>query len=384
VAVNLSGVTTEEVRRGDVVALPGLISGTQLIDVTFRHLADAGRSLEHNSEVKFFSGAAEMTAHVRLLGNRSLAPGAQGWLQLRLADPIALDKGDRFILRYPSPPQTIGGGIVLDPHPAHRWRRFKPEVLSRLQTLAAGSGDEILLHALEGGQTALLPSQAQAATGLDAAELSQAAEALDARGDLLRLPDGWLMARASWNRLVERLHRELAAYHAEHRLRLGMPREALRSRLALDAKVFNRVMGLAAEKGIVTEEGAIVRLPGHRVEFSPQEQAAIDRLWETIRAQPDAQPSVKETAAIVGDDVLQALLERGDLVQISADVLLDARTYVQWTQEIREFIGREGSVTAAQVRDQFNTTRKYAIALLEHLDTTGVTRRVGDERVLRS
>ncbi len=383
VAINLSGVTTDEIQRGDVVASPGVLSATTLVDVSFRHLADAGHPLEHNVEVKFFCGSAETIAHVRLLGDRQLAPGAQGWLQLRLTDPVALDKGDRFILRRPSPPRTIGGGIVLDPHPAHRWRRFKPEVLARLQTLAAGSPEDLLLQVLD-EQTALSHDQLQAATGLSAPEVARAIEALEARGDLLCLPEGWLMARAVWNRLTDRLVHELAAYHAQHRLHSGMPREALRSRLGAEMRSFNRLIALAVEKGMVQDQGTIIRLPDHRVQFSATEQAAIDQLWEIIQLHPHAQPSVKEAASLVGEDVLQALIERGDLVQISSDVLLDAHTYADWRRQIEEFIAREGSITAAQARDLFGTTRKYAIALLEHLDATGVTRRRGDERVLKN
>ncbi len=383
VAINLTGVTTDEIKRGDVVAAPGLLRGTTLIDVQFHYLADAGRPLRHNAQVKLFSGAAETTAHTRLLGDRELIPGAEGWLQLRLADPIALDKGDRFILRYPSPAQTIGGGTVLDPHPAHRWRRFKPEVIGRLQTLAAGTADELLLNVLE-GKIALTSEQARAAAGLSGAEMQQAIEALEARGEVLHLPGNWLMAQAAWNRLTERLKRELAAYHAEYRLRSGMPREALRSRLDIDAKLFNRILPLVVEHGLVIDQGTQVRLPEHDVQFAPKEQAAIDALWETIRSHPDAPPSVKETSAMVGDDVLQALIERGDLIQLSPEVVLDAHTYSEWTRQIEAFARREGSITVGQARDLLGSSRKYVLALLEHLDEAGTTRRVGDERVLRS
>src|SRR5690606_41513422 len=106
VAVNLSGVDRGDIQRGDVVTRPGTLRGTTLIDVQFRYLPDAGRPLQHNAEVKFFGGAAESVAHVRLVGNRELLPGEEGWLQLRLAQPLALDKRDRFILRYPSPARS--------------------------------------------------------------------------------------------------------------------------------------------------------------------------------------------------------------------------------------------------------------------------------------
>ncbi len=382
VAMNLSGIDKDMIRRGDVVARPGLLRPTTLIDVQFRHLPDAGRPLRHNAEIKFFSGAAETLAHARLVGDRELPPGREGWLQLRLADPVALDKGDRFILRYPSPPQTIGGGVVLDPHPPHRWRRFKPEVLARFETLAAGSPEELLLQVLE-GYIALTPAEAAAQTGLAGDELAAAADKLAKQGSLLRLTPNWMVARASWVRLSERIAWEVGSYHQRFPLRPGMPREALRSRLEMDGKLFNAIVSLAVEDGLLVDEGTVVRLPGHAVQFSPAQEAAVRELWRVVEANPLMPPGVKEAAALVGEDVFQALVDRGELVLVSADVFFDAGTYEGLVRQIERFIKEHGAITVAQARDLFGTSRKFVLALLEHLDAVGVTRRVGDERVLR-
>jgi selenocysteine-specific elongation factor len=383
VAINLSGVTTDEIQRGDVIAAPGLLQPTTLIDVSFQHIGDAPRPLKHNSEVKFFSGAAEATAHVRLLGDRALAPGASGWLQLRLETSLAVEKGDRFILRYPSPAETIGGGAVLDAHPAHRWRRFKPEIITRLETLAAGRPEDLLLQMLE-GQTALTRVQTQAASKLGAAAFEEALRLLEVRDDIIYTGGDLVMARAAWNRLVKRVEEELHTYHTSYPLRIGMPREALRSRLSLEGKMFNPLISYAAQQGIVVDEGASIHLPDHSVSFTVKEQAAVDRLWEAVRQNPANPPNVKDAGAMVGEDVLQALIERGDFVLVSEDVLLDSATCASWMQQVEEFIQQEGAITVAQARDLFGSSRKYVLAFLEHLDSTGVTKRSGDERVLRT
>jgi selenocysteine-specific elongation factor len=132
VAMNISGVGTDEIRRGQVVCKPGTLRATRLVDVSFRLLGDAPRPLAHNLQVDFFSGASEVPAHVRLLGVETLAPGDEGWLQLRLERPVLVTAGDRFILRQPSPSITLGGGSILNPHPRRRYRRFDPAVLERL------------------------------------------------------------------------------------------------------------------------------------------------------------------------------------------------------------------------------------------------------------
>ncbi|MBN1311777.1 MAG: selenocysteine-specific translation elongation factor [Anaerolineae bacterium] len=382
IAINLGGVSKEHIRRGDVIALPGLLDGTTLVDVHFRHLPDVERPLKHNTQVKLFCGAAETVAYVRLLGHQELLPGTEGWLQLRLEDPLALDKGDRFILRYPSPPQTIGGGVVLDPHPPHRWRRFKPEVISRLETLAAGSAEDLLLQTLE-EHPALTLQQLPSLTGLGMAEVMEALDILQAHEEVIAFPDDLLMAGAAWARLSGQITQELRAYHDLHPLRLGMPREALRSHLKIEGKLSNHLIELASRSNLLVDEGMVIRLPEHSVHFTKDEQTAIEQLWDAIRDAPTSPPSIKEATAIVGLEVLQALFEQGRLIQLSSDVLLDTDTYHRLVQEVEEFIKAQGSITVAQARDLFNTSRKYVLALLEHLDATGKTRRGGDERVLK-
>jgi selenocysteine-specific elongation factor len=382
VAINLGGLDKDQVRRGDVVTLPGLLRGTQLLDARFRYQPDAGRPLQHNASVKFFSGAAERLAQVRLVGNRELAPGEEGWLQLRLDAPVALDKGDRFIVRYPSPGQTIGGGTVLDAHPPHRWRRFKPEVVARFETLARGSPEDVLLN-LAHSQLVARQEQLAAGSGLEADTAEAALIHLEADGELLPLGDGWLIARARWEKLAGDVRKELADYHAANPLRPGMPREALRSRLEIDAKAFNRVIALAADKDLLAEDRALVRLPDHSVRFTVDQESAIDKLNALIALNPAAPPSVKDAAAMVGQNVLAALFEQGRLVQVSPEVLFDAGTYQHQVDQIKAYIAQHGSITVAQARDIFDTSRKYALALLEHLDAQGVTLRAGDERTLK-
>jgi selenocysteine-specific elongation factor len=131
------------------VTTPGWLRPTTLTDVRLDLLRDAPFPLKHNAFVKFFCGSAETVARVRLLGTETLAPGESGWVQLELDDPLPLVRGDRFIIRVPSPAVTVGGGEVVDPNPGRKHRRFRPEVLARLETLARGTPAEVLLQTLE-------------------------------------------------------------------------------------------------------------------------------------------------------------------------------------------------------------------------------------------
>jgi len=392
VAMNLSGVNKAELARGDVVASPGWLRPTVLVDVQLRHLPSAQRPLRHNAQLKFFSGASETLAHVRLLGQDKLPPGQSAWAQLRLQEPVPLVKGDRFIVRVPSPPATVGGGIVIDPHPGRKHRRFRPQVLDRLETLAQGSPAEILLQALERrGPTPahdlLSASSLGEAAPAALAQLLEKAQAVLLGSQVTAQPppsgSQLLASRTWWSTLVDRLSRDLSAYHQRFPLRAGMPREALRSGLKLDAKVFNAVMARAGVKEMLVEEGATVRLPTHTVQLNADQQRRVDALMAQFRREPSSTPSFKDSVAAVGEEVLGVLIARGDLVQVSSDVLFLPETYADMVNRVRAHIRDNGNITLAQTRDLFGTSRKYAQALLEHLDETGVTRRVGDERVLR-
>jgi selenocysteine-specific elongation factor len=387
VALNLTGISKQDLARGDLVTTPGWLRPTTLTDVRLDLLRDAPFPLKHNAFVKFFCGSAETVARVRLLGTETLAPGESGWVQLELDDPLPLVRGDRFIIRVPSPAVTVGGGEVVDPNPGRKHRRFRPEVLARLETLARGTPAEVLLQTLE-RRGPLTVRDLLEVSGLGEAAPEALAE-LFSTGDAVVLdavpepaPARLVVSRSWWSATTARMRDELAAYHARYPLRPGMSREELRSALRLDPRAYNGLLARAAADGLIVDEAATVRLPEHQVRFTPQQQQAVDDLLARFRAAPYATPSVKEAAALVGEEVLGVLLARGDLVQVSPEVLFLRETYEEMVERIRTHIQQQGSITLAQVRDLFQTSRKYAQALLEYLDGVGVTRRVGDERVL--
>ncbi|MCB8985444.1 MAG: selenocysteine-specific translation elongation factor [Ardenticatenaceae bacterium] len=380
VAINLTGVDRDQVQRGDVVAAPGILSATILLDVTYRHLADAPAPLKHNVEVKLFVGAAEVVARTRVLGAPQINPGEEGWLQLALEQPVAVARGDRFILRRPSPGATLGGGKVLDPHPGRRHRRFRPEVVARLQTLAQGTPSDLLLQALARLEP-IAQSKLLAQSGLESGEAAMLLEELERDNQIVRL-DQQLMTRAGWQRLLDKLVEIVRRYHQDNPLRLGVPREEARSRLKLPPAVFNPLVDEAVQSNLILSGETTLRLPGHEIAFTPAQQTAVSTLQRQMAAAGINSPSVKECKTAVGDAVYLALLDLGQLHQLNDDVVYAEAQYEQFTGRIVHYLRANGRINAAQARDLLQTSRKYAIALLEHLDDIKVTRRVGDDRVL--
>ncbi len=379
VAINLTGLDKDDLARGHIVAAPGVIGHTILFDAAYRHLPDATKPLKHNTAVKLFVGAAELQARVRVLGSERIEPGQTGWLQLATNEPVAVTRGDRFILRRPSPGETIGGGRVLDPHPGRRHRRFRPETVARLKTLSQGTPAELLLQTVQ----RLEPTSEQnllQTVGLDKETAVAALAELEKNGQAVRL-EQQIISQAGWQTLVSRLTQLVTDFHHNYPLRLGISREELRSRLKLKANVFNPLMAQAAADNLLTEAGALVHAPGHEVRFSANQQANIDKLLREFSRLGINSPSVKESKTAVDEDVYFALVDLGKLRPISADVVYDQATYEQLIARLLRELAAKGSLNAAGVRDLLDTSRKYAIALLEHLDERRLTRRVGDDRV---
>ena len=377
VAVNISGVDKRQVARGDVLAHPGSLTPTTLVDVYFRHLPDAVRPLKHNAAIKLFAGAAETSGYVRLLSHEALPPGETGWLQLRLDNPLALARGDRFILRYPSPGETIGGGIVVNPHPARRWKRLQPAVLRDLETQLQGTPAERVAHAAEGSEPIKHTALAKA-VGLAEADLIAAISEAVARGLLHPFPDGTFIGTASYKALHRRMADELAAFHTANPLRSGMPREELRSRLGLkQAAMYALLDGQTA----IIAEGNLLRLASHAISFDAEQSRRVQTLLDAMQTAPFSPPTFAEAVAITGEDVLHALIETGQIVQPQPDILFTRAAYDELVSGALAIIDAQGSITAAALRDRYNTSRKYAIGLLEHLDALGYTRRDGDKRV---
>lgn len=393
-AINLTGVSANELHRGDVVAYPNTLTPTLLCDVHFRLLADAPRPLKHNQGVDLFVGASETPAVVRVLGAESIAPGEDGWLQLRLARPVVLAAGDRFILRQPSPSLTLGGGVVLSAAPPRRWRRFDPQALARLATLAHGQPDEVLLHTLE-RLYMTTPNRLIASADLDLATAAAALDDLRRQHALIELDAGaetLLLSLTTWRRIVDALTARVGELHCQWPLRRGLPRSEARARLQallpgvdLSVRAFNSVLEAMVRSRHLRADDASVWLPDFTPTPTPAQQTRIDRLLAAFAAAPYSPPNQQDALRTLGDDaeLLEFLIEQGTLVRLGGDVLLRASDFAAMVEEITAHLRTHGAITLAEVRDHFRTSRKYAQAVLEEMDARRITRRDGDARVLR-
>ena len=381
VAANIGGIDVDEVYRGQVLTLPGLLHATRFADVRVRLLPSAPRPLEHGTVVTLHSGTMETLARVRLLDSEAIAPGEDGLVQLLLVKPVNLIKGDLFIIRQLSPSCTLGGGEVLDPYPP-RHKRFAQDVIAALDTLERGSPDDVVLQAIRQREpctreaiTSVLPHTAEEIDEI-LARLLGAEQAIDL--------GRFFYSAAGWVEVTERTTSLLQEFHRSFPLRNGRGKEEVRRSLGLDSRTFGQIVQrLCADEVVAEEEGAL-RLFEFKIALSPAHEDTAMKLLDLLERAPLAPPSlsaIRETLA-VDDDLLQVLAAEGRVVQVEPDLVYSRRAYQQAVAKVRAFLAREGRATVSQVRDVFGTSRKYVLPLLEQMDRDNVTQRDGDERTL--
>ncbi|RRR75297.1 MAG: selenocysteine-specific translation elongation factor [Candidatus Viridilinea halotolerans] len=379
VAVNLAGVHPSELARGDVLALPGVLRPTQMLDLRLRVLADAPAPIEQNAALDLFSGTSEVACRVTLLDAERLDPGVSGWVQLRLATPVALLRGDRCILRVASPSRTVAGGSVVATHPL-RHRRFRPEVLAQLEILARGEPADLLLQALSAGMPCSW-EEIMSASGLSAAQVRQLGAQMAAASRLVLLNDEpnlpLLISINGWQQLSARLQDILRAHHRRYPLRRGMSREELRQKLGLTPHRLTPVVNEAARQALVARNETSVWLQGHAPRPDTAGQQALDAALGAMARRPYSPPNPD-----LDSELLAWALEQQMLVRVAPDIFFLPATYAELEAWVRHTIACEGSISLNHIRDHFGSSRKYALALLEHLDERKITRRSGEGRVL--
>ncbi len=387
-AINLSGVDLEDVKRGDVIAILGSYPPGRRLDAEVRLLPDASLPLDHHAEVKFFLGTMETIGRIRLLDQDVLTPGKKGLVQFELRDEVVAFPGDRFILRRPSPAETIGGGMVIHSPAEKRYKRFAPEVLSWLNTQKDGNPLQRILHAIQSEAPALLTELAKSAN-MDVPQLQGLLAPLIEDESCLYLQTGnspdtiYVLETAYLSDLLRKTLDVLAGYHRENPLKAGVPREELKTRLKLPPKLFASLLRQWVGDGSLAEEANIIRLPGFAISLTTVQQQQADRLLAAMRQDPYSPPSVKDVIAGVGEPLYQALQSTRQLRQVSPDVVFAEDVYQKMVEKTIAILGETDGLSLAQWRDHFQTSRKYAQAFLEYLDQMGVTVRAGDLRRLK-
>ena len=381
-AVNLSGLSKDEVERGEILTIPGWLKPTYRLDARLRMVKNAPNPLKHNQGVTFHLFTSEASARVRLLDADRLTAGQEGWVQLLLADPLPVVKGDFFVIR--SSEDTLGGGQIVDPNPRRRYRRFDDDVIDRLMTLDQGTDGDIIISVAEQWGPCDMTTLSQR-TNLSQEEVTERVSQLTGEGHLVSLgefggdADAVVYSAQGWDILKSKVASALQLYHTQYPLRHGVPAQEIRSRLNLSQPVYQRALARLVEEQIVVDERQSLRLPDHEITLTPKMEEEASAYLNSLQKDPYSPPSDQR----VSPELLGVLIDQGKVVRVTDGVIFDASAYREMTERIVQHLKDQGNITVAEARTMFNTSRKYILPLLEHMDQQQITRRTGDERVLR-
>lgn len=393
VAMNLAGVQVSDLERGNVLAAPGLLRTTLMLDVRLELLADAEKPLANRERLRLYTGTSEVLCRAVLLDTEYLFPGETALVQLRLEEPVAVMTGDRFVVRTYSPMHTIGGGAILDAHPKKR-RRFRAEGIQELQLRETGGDLQILNQTLL-NYSDQFPSESELfrLAGRPAEQLSVALETLQEEDIALSVVvDGvthYLHAEYLQH-LAQRASQAVLAYQKRFPLRPGVPKEELRSRISRQAgpKLFNSLVTLIAGEANLEVRGGVVATQDWQVEFTGPYARMRERVLELLQASPHAPPDVNELADQLNEttervaELLAAMAKQGEIVRVTPELAFPTETVEQVRQLVVKWIKEQGSITLADLRTALDTSRKFALPLLEYFDAEKITKREGEGRVL--
>jgi selenocysteine-specific elongation factor len=383
-ALNLAGVDAAQLSRGVMLASPGFLRTTTRVDVELSLLSSA-KPLKERARVHFYSYTSETIATVVLYGGKKhLSPGETGFAQLRLADPMLVLPGDRFIIRQFSPVITIGGGTVVENAPLRKFQD-SPQRLQLMKELTGTPAQSLGMRVAAAGARGLAFSEAIARTGWTREQVETVAQSLPAVTSI----GGLLIQNTALTQIESQLLATLDQFHRQNPLVAGMSKEELRRHFPqIPQEAFARVLEIATASAKLELAGELVRLAGRGVAMKDEESES-KRIIETAFASAGLKvPAMKDVLAGLKVDRVRAqkivtlLLRDRVLIKISDDLLFHRDTLAELRKRMSQEKGKSPKMDVARFKDLTGVTRKYAIPLLEYLDREHVTRRVGDERII--
>lgn len=389
VAINLSNVKKKEIKRGCVLAPPNSMKNTDLLDVKLQILESSMRILTNHTRLHFFTGTSEILCRAVLLDKEEIGPGESGYVQLRLEEEIAVRRGDKFVVRFYSPMETIGGGVILEPNPGVK-RRFREEVIEELKRKESGStADVIELHVKEHKDTLITMTELAKLTALSVEEVQEDVKELEEQGLVCVFPmrkDTYVWHTDSKRAAGQLLNQALKNYEDKYPYRYGMKKAEVQVTHfpKIKPNVFDKIIEKLIDEGHLKRVEEFLCTPEYEVRkdeiYGKVSKILIDTFakakYDFVRY---SEIDFKGISRDIADDILNILLEEQKIVKVTDD-MYTLSEYMQHAKElIQEKLQENPVITIAQVRDIFETSRKSAKPILEYMDGIKVTKKTGAE-----
>lgn len=386
VAVNLAGLKKTDLNKGDVIAVPDSMHTTMMIDIHLTVLKDCDREIRNATRLHLYHGARDILCKIVLLDRDSVGAGESCYAQLRLEEEIAVKTGDRFVLRFYSPVETIGGGVILDSNP-FKHKRNDAVVLESLKLKEGGSDREKISAALRDYSARFETLDfLQIQTGIPKEQFEQQINKLIKDKVAFRVSDNVIIHTDYLNRLKDSAVKLLESYHKENPLREGMKKDEFRNKLIKyeDISVVDKITDSLVNRKVLKYVNNCVALADFEVQQDNNQQE-IENAFLQGGFSPESPDQIAARFPKVKNfkQVLESLVNTGKLVRVEEKILLHADYYNKALTLAKEHVDQNGQITLAEMRDLMGASRKFAVAVLEYWDKRGITKKVGDARTFK-
>jgi selenocysteine-specific elongation factor len=390
-AVNLQGVEKDQLSRGDTIVSAGFFRPTKTLDAKLDLIKQAPRGLKTGARIRFYNTTQEALGRITILGSKELAPGQGAFVQLRLERPVIVQHGDRYILRFYSPMETLGGGMVLAPHARRHKQSTMEDSLRGLGALETGALGDVLGSMIAGkGLAGMEEAEAIGAVAADKQEVTSALASLAQEKILVRANNLYFHA-SGLEALEEKILDVIRRYHGDNPLKAGLDKEELKGMLRM--RIAPRVLSISVD-GLVQKkkleaDGPRLRMPGFRPAGGKVNDEVKNRIVEAIEKGGAQPPLREELPALFGisdrdaKDLFKLLAEEGRTVRINDSLHVSREVVETIRAELKKYLEEKKEITMAEFRDIAKTSRKFAVPIMEYFDSQKLTQRVGDKRMLR-
>lgn len=392
-ALNLSGVKVEEVKRGDVVSAQNIMEPSLMLDCRLHYLKSAEKPLENRQRVRLYHGSSEILCRVIILDKEEIKPGEDAYVQLRLERPLTSQRNDRYVIRSYSPMHTIGGGSIIDPN-ALKAKSFNTEYINNLKVKESGKTEDIIESTVK-KLSSDYPDEFDILKALGKNEIAveDKLEKLVHEEKIKKLIDSDKPVYIHEDFIKEKakeMQQILTKFHKENPLKEGISKEEIKNKVFgknIKQKNYDELLGTFSERNIISLKEKSISLYGFEVIYTKDQEKIRNTIMKAFIEAKYTPPKMEELILNEKDKktfkmVFESLLDIGSLIKVSEECVFTHECYIEAKEKVVSYIEKNSSISAAEARDIFSTSRKYAVALLENFDNIKLTKRIEDKRVL--
>lgn len=383
VALNLIGLEKEFIKRGDIVfGEEGQIKSSEIIDTTVKLIPQLSHPVKSGTEFAVYLGTREILGKMTLLGSGSLGPEESTFAQFRFREPVASRIGDSFVIRKPSPAETIGGGTVLDPLASKHKFKDMDKIISFLQKRMGFDIEELILSELDKHKY-IKEGELLMASHHSPAEITSCVKLLQNKNKLIVF-DSWVIDSTYWQGKMEQVIDIIVHEHSIHPLGKGLHQAELCSRLDLPKGLFDRLIENLVGSGKITCDKDVIALSAYKPALSSEQESIASKILELFERNRTNPPTKKElsTQILGSEGIVRFMCQHNKLIELPDDVLFEYKHYEIVKNELIDFLKNNDTISIQQIRELFGFSRKHILPLLNKLDQEGITKRLGDNRVL--